>query len=277
MRNFIVKSIAFLVVASVLPIIVLWYLFVTNKFESYVNGSEVYSSIKKSTKKSKKRKLLLGDSVAKQLVMYNKNNSKINSLACNQAISMVGHYLLFKNYLEAENKIDTLIILINPLVSFKNNLDQLFTFHYFLKPFYTDQYKSEFSETVNNQIHKIPFYSTSQFPLIKATNWSPEFKSTDPKLTTFLSPISREYLLKIKNLAEKNNITLLIYPPPLRKSLKPSIDSIRASNINVQGLEKEFDIYFNRVRYIDDQYYVDQPHFKKKFLVSHPNLLSEIL
>ncbi|MEO7802011.1 MAG: hypothetical protein ABIR81_08430 [Ginsengibacter sp.] len=230
-----------------------------------------------SKEKSKKKKLLLGDSVAKQLVMYNKDNSQINSLACNQAVSMVGHYLLFKNYLAANNKIDTLVVLINPLVSFKNNLDQLFTFHYFLKPFYTEHNKSEFSEMVYNQIHKIPFYSASQFPFIKATNWSPDFKSTDPKLTTFLSPISREYLLKIKDLAEQNNITLLIYPPPLRQSLKPSIDSIRASDINVQGLEKEFNVYFNRVKYIDDQFYVDQPHFKKKFLKSHPNLLSEIL
>ncbi len=277
MKKFIAKSVIFIVIALIVPIIALWYLYVTKKYESFVNGAEVYTSIKISNQKSKKKKLLLGDSVAKQLVMFNKDNTKITSLACNQAISMVGHYLLFKNYLEANNKIDTVIILINPIVSFKNNLDQLFTFHYFLKPFYTPKYKSEFSETVNNQIEKIPYYQASQFPFVKATNWSPDFKPGSSKISSFLSPISKEYLLKIKQLAEQHHISLLIYPPPIRKSLQPTIDSIRSSNANIDGLEKEFNIYFSKIIYLDDKYYVDQPHFKKKFLLTHPHLLSEIL
>lgn len=277
MKKFILRSVIFIIIALSIPTIFLTYLFVTGKYESYVNGFETYVSIRKSTQKSNRKKLLLGDSVAKQMVMYNKDNTNVNSLACNQAISMVGQYLLFKNYLAAGNKIDTAILLMNPVISFKNNLDQLLTFHYFLKPFYNEQYKTEFSPTVYRQIEKIPFYKASQFPLIKASNWSPDFKSGDPAPTSFLSPISLEYLLKIKRVAEENNIVFLIYPPPLRKSLKSTIDSMRVSKLNTPGLEKEFALYFSRITYIDDKYYVDGPHFKKDYLRSHLNLLAQVL
>ena len=277
MKKFILRSAIFISTVSILPLGFLSYLYVTKKYESFVNGSEVYTSIKISKQKSKKKKLLLGDSVAKQLFMYNHDNTEINSLACNQSISMVGHFLLFKNYLAAGNKIDTVIMLINPIISFENNLDQIFTFHYFLKPFYKPEYKAEFSENVYKQIKKIPFYKASQLPLIIASNWSPTFKSNDLRTKSFLSPITQEYLLKIKHLAEDNNITFLIYPTPLRRSLKNSIDSIRSSKLSTPGLEKEFSFYFNKINYMDDKYYSDLPHLKKNYLLSHSNLLTEVL
>ena len=118
MKKFISRSAIFILTASLIPIGFLYYLYITKKYESFVNGFETYVSIRKSKQKSKKKKLLLGDSVAKQLAMYNDDNSKVNSLACNQAISMVGHFLLLKNYLAADNKIDTVILLVNP-ISFK--------------------------------------------------------------------------------------------------------------------------------------------------------------
>ena len=277
MKKFILRSAIFISTVSLIPLGFLSYLYITKKYESFVNGFEVYTSIKISNQKSKKKKLLLGDSVAKQLFMYNHDNTDINSLACNQAISMVGHFLLFKNYLAAGNKIDTVVMLMHPIISFKNNLDQVFTFHYFLKPFYKQEYKAEFSYNVNKQIKKIPFYKASQFPLIIASNWSPNFKSKDLKIQTFLSPITQEYLLKIKRLAENNNITFLICPTPLRRSLKSSIDSIHAGKISTPGLEKEFSLYFDKINYIDDKYYSDLPHLKKNFLLSHSNLLREVL
>lgn len=277
MKKFILRSVIFIIIALIIPTIFLSYLFITKKYEAYVNGFETYTSIRKSNQKSSRKKLLLGDSVAKQLVMYNKDNTNVNSLACNQAISMVGQYLLFKNYLAAGNKIDTTILLMNPIISFKNNLDQPLTFHYFLKPFYKEEYKPEFSAYVNNQIKKIPYYKASQFPLITASNWSPDFKSGDSALHSFLSEISLEYLLKIKKMADDNKIVFLIYPPPLRKSLKSTIDSIRTNHIDIPGLEKEFSLYFSRVTYIDDKYYVDGPHFKKDFLRANLDLLARVL
>lgn len=276
MKKFILRTAIFLVTASFIPTIYLSYLFITKKYESVVIGHDLYVYIKKSKQKSKRKKLILGDSVAKQMQLFSHDSTNTNSLACNKAISMVGQYLLFKNYLEAGNKIDTVILLMNP-TSLQSNLDQIFTFHYFLKPFYKEEYKTEFSNNVYKQIKKIPFYEISQFPLITASNWSPDFKSKDPQVKTFLSPISSEYLLRIKSLAENNNITFLIYPNPLRASLKRSMDSISESKLNISGLEKQFSSYFKKVMYIDDRYFVDHSHFKKSYLLAHPNLLTEVL
>lgn len=277
MKKFLLRLIVFLLLFSIMPVCFYTYLYITKKYKTFVNGYEVYTCIKISNKKSKKKKLLLGDSVARQLFKSSPDDPNLNSLACNQAISMVGHYLLFKNYLAAGNKIDTVILLMNPIFSLRNNLDQIFTFHYFLKPFYTKEYKAEFSPAVYQQIKKIPFYQVCQFPLVKASNWSPDYKSGDPKVTSFLSPISLEYLLKMKALAAKNNVTFLIYPSPLRQSLKHTIDSLSVSKLNTPGLEKEFTDYFSRVFYLDDKNFVDIPHLKDTFLKKHPNLLAQAL
>ena len=102
---------------------------------------------------------------------------------------MVGQFILLNNYINAGNEPDTVYLLVSPF-SFRNNLDQVYTYHYFLKPFYTDEYKPMFSETVTEQIHKIPYYNFCRIPFILTSDWAPDFSLKDKIDYTFLSPIS---------------------------------------------------------------------------------------
>lgn len=205
MKQFLLKLAIFLFISLLLWHLKSLYMLCDDRYKKLVAGSEIYVSIQKSKKKSKSKKVLIGDSVAKQLFSNYSNSDVFNSLACNQAISMAGHFFLLKNYLEAGNTPDTVFIMYG-LPAFRNNLDQIYTYHYFLKPFYTKEYKGLFTQTVKEQVKKIPCYWSSQFPESLTCDWAPDFKSKDNKDTTMLlSSVSLEYLIKIKELSGKES------------------------------------------------------------------------
>lgn len=263
MKKFIIKISIF-----ILPIVIAaysqhLYLFYSHKYYYKAVDPEIYYSITKSNQKSKTKKLLIGDSVCNQLFSNITHNDSINSLACNQAISMVGHFILLNNYLLAGNQLDTVYMIFTPY-SFLNNLDQLYTYHYFLKPFYNKEYRPLFTKTVINQIHKIPFYFICRDPIILTSNWAPTFKSKEDVNYTFLSPISVEYLAKIKELSIKYNFRLIILPTPTKISNKIYIEKINRNEIIGTGLDNEFKNYFKNIIYVNDTNFTDNVHLKDK-------------
>ena len=272
MHRYISKIVVFFI-----PLVILFYsepvyLLIDSKYKEIVAGKEIYQSIKKSKQKGKQKKLILGDSVGKQLFSSTVHDDTFNSLACNQAISMAGHYFLLKNYLEAGNKIDTLYLVFMPL-SFLNNLDQVYTFHYFLKPFYKDEYKPYLTQTVYNQVKKIPYYYLCREPYILTSNWAPQFVPDKSVDYTFLSPISIEYLKKIKSLSKSHHFKTIILPTPTIIDKKGIIDKMNRNEISLNGLSEEFENYFERIIYLDNNYFIDSVHLKspKQYSIQYRN------
>jgi hypothetical protein len=239
------------------------YLLKTAGYKNRVEGSEIYRSIYKSQQKGKSRKVLIGDSVAEQMFSNIKNTDTVNSLACNQAVGLVGHYILLYNYLNAGNQIDTLYMLFTPF-SFDNNLNQIFTYHYFLKPFFRKEYMSLFTETVFRQVHKIPYYFICQNAVVLTSDWAPNFNSKDVKHYSFMSPVSVEYLAKIKELSIKYKFKILLLPTPTRLSKKPFVEGIDRNELTGTGMNSEFKDYFDKFIYLNDTNFVDKFHLKYK-------------
>lgn len=275
MRKFIFNSGIFLLISIVLFHVEPLYLLHKDEYKSVVAGDEIYYSLQKSKSKSKSKKVLFGDSVGRQLFDCKKDNDSVNSLASNQAIALVGQYILLKNYLDAGNQVDTVYFIMRPF-SFMNNLDQVYTYHYFLKPFYRKEYLQYFTRTVKEQIAKIPYCNFSQYPPVLTSNWAPDFKPEDEVKFTFLSPISVEYLIKIKELAEEKKFKLIILPTPLSNSYKKDIENINMKEIADNNFDDVFDGYFEKIIYLDDSSFSDGAHlvepakyteyYKKKFL-----------
>ncbi len=261
MKIFAKKVILFTIITLMVINIRPFYLFFSNKYKNTVAGNEIYYSILKSKQKKKTKKILLGDSVGQQLFPNTSTNDTVNSLACNQAISMLGQYILLNNYLEAGNNIDTVFMLFTPF-SFMNNLDQIYTYHYFLKPFYTSEYKKFFSDRVNSQIDKIPFKFFCRLPIILTSNWAPDFVRQDTINYTFLSPISIEYLNRMKQLSVQYNFKLILFPPPIKISAESIIDKINKDEIQETKLVSEFEYYFKEIKYLDDSCFLDGTHLK---------------
>ncbi len=263
MKKFLIKIIIFIIPVVFVAYSYHLYLLYSCKYKNRVAGSETYLSIKKSKQKGKAKKILIGDSVGYQLFSNITNNDTINSLACNQAIGMVGHFILLNNYLKAGNQIDTVYLIFTPY-SFLNNLDQVYTYHYFLKPFYVKEYMPLFTETIFKQIHKIPFYFVCRDPVILTSDWAPDFTSKDEINFTFLSPVSMEYLAKIKELSTQYKFKIIILPTPTRMSNKKFIEKINKDEIAKTGLGSEFKSYFEKLIYINDTNFIDNVHLKDK-------------
>jgi hypothetical protein len=237
------------------------YLLIDNKYQKIVAGNEVYLSIEKSKQKTHRKKILLGDSAGYQLFPNLDNNSNIISLACNQAVGMVGQYILLENYLKAGNEIDTVYFVFGP-DGFINNLDQVYTYHYFLKPFFKEENKGYFTEHVLQQIRKIPYFFLCREPLILTSNWAPKFKCRDSANNIFLSPISIEYLKKIKILKEEHNFNIIFYSAPTSIKKKYEIDKFYYNEIICNDLEDEFEAFFKNLIYLDDSCFLDGVHLK---------------
>jgi len=238
-------------------------------------GFEIYSALNKSKLKSTKKILILGDSVGYQL--FPDDNEYCISLATNQALGIPGNYFLLKNYLNAGNSIESLIIIYRPY-SFINNLNNKLTYHYFLKPFYNDEYNQYFTKKLLKQIKKIPNKNYLVIPSIKATSWSPsfsinkkiifeltdEFENTNnEKPYNYLSPISVQYLNMIKDLSIKYNFNIKLLPPPISVNKKIKLDSFQ-NETKETNLTEEFKYYTKNLNYIDSKYFEDEIHLKNK-------------
>ena len=257
MKNLARDIFRFLVIFMILFHIYPEYNYWTNKYEEEVNGGEVYQAINASKKKGKRKKLILGDSVAKQFSESDIDTGIYLNLASNQAISLVGQYCLLSNYIHTKNKIDTLYLIYHPL-SFSNNLDNSFTFHYFEKPFYGEEYMKLFTEEVKTQIEKIPFHYLAKYHPVLTSNWSPNYSSEEQN-KPFISNISRIYLEKIEILCRLNNIHLIILSPPINQKFKNEFSEIVKSNTNLR-----LKSYFEQLNYYPESYFLpDHIHLNK--------------
>ena len=262
MKKFIINSIYFLLILALVVHVWPLYLLYKDRYKQTVNGSEIYYSIFKSKQKKKVRKILLGDSVGNQMFSNKTNNDTINSMACNQSIGMVGQFILLNNYINAGNEVDTVYMLYSPF-SFRNNLDQVYTYHYFLKPFFNKEYTPLFTETVNKQIDKVPYSDFCRYPIILTSDWAPDFVSKDSIGFTLLSPVSVEYLQKIKELGIKHHFKLIILAPPASLSKKPLIEKMNWDEITRANLSEEFKNYSSNFIYLPDNDFADGIHLIK--------------
>lgn len=261
MKKFLLHSIIFLGILAVLLHVRPLYLLYGDKYKQTVAGSDIYYSIFKSKQKKKTKKILFGDSVAQQLFPNKTNNDTISSMACNQSIAMVGHFILLNNYLNAGNQVDTVYMLFSPF-SFQNNLNQVYTYHYFLKPFYIAEYKPLFTETVNRQVEKVPYSRFCRIPYILTSDWAPDFISKAVTDYTFLSPISIEYLHKIKELSIQHHFKVIILPTPASKRKKPAIEKMDQNEVAKNNLTDLFENYFKNIIYFDDSNFFDGTHIR---------------
>lgn len=269
LNNFILRLLIFSVVAFPFLAYESLFSYFSKTYEDRVYGNEIYVSLKKSNTKKKASILIIGDSVAKQLYDNDTYNGDVYSLACNQAVSLAGYYILLKKFIDHnKDQLPPRVILIIVPETFTNNLDQIFTFHYFLKPFYKAENKMYFTGTCVQQIKKIPFYYISQLPFVINNNWSPAYNSKKDTSFKIISPISNDYLIKIKQICASNHIDFDIYCPPIKLSHKEEIKNFshNITEFKKCGLEQKFQSYFAMATFLPDSLFQDHIHFKKRYI-----------
>lgn len=253
---------------SIAIIIVLSLSFIVRNYKEDIKeliGYEVYHSINKAkSKKSGVKKLILGDSVAKQAYDNLNYNDSLYSLACNQAISIVGQYILLYEFLESYTFPEELsVVLIYRPSSFRNDLDQPFTFNYFLKPFYKTKYDFLLSDLAKDKIMKVPYYFLVKVPFIRQSRWAPNNKFHNGPNDFEISILSKEYLLKIEKLCANRNVKSfkIICPYISNKYMIESFDEFN-NQIFTLGLDSIFEGYFDNIVFLNRDLFIDDIHLE---------------
>jgi len=242
----------------------------SEKFSIYSIGSEVYTAIDLSNKTHEsKDTLIIGDSVAKQLTDQNLNvKARTIDLSCNQAISLAGNYALLLNVLKNNKQIKKvyLLYLIN---SFGNNLNQKWTYNYFIEPFYSG-HENTFSANTRKIVRAKLYWVIYRLPIAKVLpvfgNVDYADKSKATKQAVILSETSIEYLKLIQDVCRTHKVEFRILPMPVSIKKHGTYDYLRCQ-ISENKLNGMFSRYFDKLIVLDDEFYKqDHVHIKKQYL-----------
>lgn len=241
-----------------------------SEFFTYTNisrplGHEFRSAHQLSKKKTKKkvRKLIIGDSTGYALYPCDKNYNDIVSLACGTSISMGGHYILLKNYIEAnsDNLPSEVILLLTPL-SLSNDLDEC-AYQYFLKPFPVWKYKPLYTDHLYGRIKSIPFYWTAYLPFVHSSNYTPEKCVPQQQEHKNISQTSYEYMLLVDSLAKAHDIPLIMLSTPVRDDRRQQISKIKSDLAGLENLEHLANLYVESITYFPSEMFHDEVHIGK--------------
>ena len=231
------------------------------RFPSF-NGKEVFRSISLSKEKSGKGVLILGDSVGQQLYPSQRSYPDAVSLSCNQAVTMAGQYFLMYRYFEANaDALPERVVLVCTPQCLQNDLDQ-FTYQYFLKPFYTGEYKPLFNDILLARLQHIPHYRTASLPFIRVSNYAFAYDLEPDVPYSLVSPLSRSYLQKMSGLASSKGVSFSLLCPPVRESLQEWVDSLCICAAKDDEMEEELiDAYRSSITPYPDSLFRDRYHY----------------
>lgn len=236
----------------------------------YLLGREVYTALDCSKETvGKGTVLVLGDSVAQQLYGIGRYRDGIYSLACNQAVSLAGHYVLLRNLLANNRSALAKVYLVMHPISFRNDLDQVYVYNYFIKPFYLEENYPIFSEHTVNKVEKVPLYYTSLLPVARMTNYTPDLAGYDlPVISSAaekkyrMSFVSVEYLKRISSDLSQAGIDFEVVAPVLNADFQSYDSAELKKTIAANDLTRPFRGYFP-FRYLDKNRFVDPLHYAR--------------
>ncbi len=283
MRNFL-KVILFLAVGTVIFLSIEMFFFKPSPI-----GKKIYKVLSLSRKKTNCDEIIIGDSVCRQLFAPGKRGKR-QQLAANQAVSMVGHYILVANYIKSNPGRLKKVTLVSVPMVLRNNLDQPWTFNYFFLPFYTKRYDVYFSPLVLSQLKRNKYHFVQKLPLVKRfVRKHPDMFPVNYSLLTrppfrfqgyleqdsyYLSPISLEYLGKLRRLCREQGVDFRVVCPPLRKKFAVDYTFMKIQ-LRENGLDDLFQDYFAGMISLDDTAFADHVHFTAHYLKRNRSLIKK--
>jgi hypothetical protein len=145
--------------------------------------------------------------------------------------------------------------------SFQNNLASPLSFHYFVKPFYTEENMPLFSEQVKRQVEAIPFYYLAHYRPVLTSNWSPTFEGVSDEKVVF-SSISRDYLVRLNQLCSKKGVVLQLISPPINEVFRAQVMASRTQFKDIPGYVNSWHFYAS-ANFLSDQIHLERFDFLK--------------
>jgi hypothetical protein len=275
MMSNLIKSILFILVG-----IAIFLLLETFVFEQTTVDQDIYEAIHLAETAGPYPEVIIADSVGRQLFPTGPGKKSLY-LTSNQAISMVGQYILLDKYISRfPGQVKNVIAIFHPY-ALANNLDQVWTFNYFFLPFFSSENDPYFSPLVfslmksckNCYLYRQGFIKKfikkhlEHFQVDFSALGNHPFDSTGFKTgdRIYLAPLSIEYLNKMQELCRQNHIAFHLFCPPLSRKYYSDYSFVK-NQLRENGLIEMFSDYFGKMLFLkDDAFKHDFIHYRTMY------------
>lgn len=289
MKKFVIKlaMLVLFVVISVGGYYVAQYYMNSGKASNF--GPELYYALELAEEKTEYTSVIIGDSVARLIFApdYQSETKETCYLATNQAITVLGNYILLNRYLENNPQTEEVVYILRPQ-SLANPLWYNFSFQYFIVPFYNDNYKHYIDEETcayieerfgkiyaTNEMVKNFIENNSYYMDVYLNNiLEQQLEVRDEK---HISELAATYLKKMQKLCDEKGIKLTILAAPLPDTEVNSDWSEFKAQISEYGLNDILEGYFENLDYYDESFFSDEAHFTEEYLLENRDEIIERL
>lgn len=240
-----------------------------------VGADEIKPYIERAQKKDHTTKLILGDSVCKQMFSGLQNdNDDICMLGSNAAISMTGQYILAKQYIENHKEVTDVYLIVLP-GSLEVTFDTQWGYQYTVMPFVeTDTLKLLETDTIKKMEAVYGAFFMKPLVVEGIDKSAINRKIYLNLLNTYSSSyqqsskyeIAEQYIKKIYELCKEREIELHLLACPVVESRRDEIEASKADYMNT-WLYTVFPEFLEEVVYYSNEETEDGVHFAGEFAV----------
>lgn len=233
------------------------------------NGpDEICPYIDKARDGNNYTKLILGDSVCHQMFTDLQDyNDDICILGSNAAITMIGQYILMREFLDNHDEVSDIWLIIIPS-SLSSYIDTYYGYQYIVMPnvekgtlALLDQPTTKQLENVYGKIflnpsvvHFLDRSAPSRKVYLNLLSKHGEGYGNAP-----MSPVSIEYIDKMINLCSEHNVRLHLLSGPVSNARKDIYQDI-VTEFKATGLDQQFPNYSRDIMYYPDIQFRDGIH-----------------
>lgn len=245
---------------------------------------EIMPYIDEAGRSSEYTKLITGDSVCHQLFNpFQKYNHVYCAIGSNQAITMVGQYLLIREFLENHEQTTDVNLVLSSLVGSGLNGGVL-AYQYLVIPFSKEGLLENITEytkvDLENKFGKlfmnpevIQFIDDS--PLAKKLFFNSFYYNKNHDDTT----MSFQYLGLIIDLCEEKGVKMHLVHAPMRESAFEYMKIQREEDLRAclnQRMREYVEEYYESIVYYPDEYFMDGSHFDVEYAEYYEQLAGYI-
>lgn len=256
-----------------------WLAALTKSSDYPVGEMEVDDAIRKVEKQSAATKLVIGDSVCKQLFdgLAEKNEDYCFA-GNNRAVTMAGEYVLIKDFLEHHENIKEVYLLVG-MDALQAELDVDFGYQYVVLPFGNAGLLPEFKEETEREMKELYGAFFLQEPVIKLVGESSVnrklylnylkdtgMRKSAEEINGKISENTARYLPEIAALCKENGVDFYLLPTVIAdEEDRHSQAELLEKSVVEQGLEIYFTEYFCNITYYPSEQFCDGVHFGGEF------------
>ena len=145
-------------------------------------------------------------------------------------------------------------------MSWNNVLSGNLCYSLFAKQFYNDEFKPYLDKTEIDEIATWPYAYLLNQKWFRISPYTINIENNNAQRGKWISEMQYRYIHKMETLCQSKGIKFRLLSGPVRESFRKQVNNIAYADAKAQ--EPIFKEYFKNIKYLPDNYFVDQLHVK---------------